>query len=301
MRLERLIQRYQGQRIHSIDELRPIIREIQELRIYYDHMEFYRGHGLEKYKLHSGLARYNKSTKKLKIIERCLFWNFSIFIKPKKNLVRTPFKKDKLNYKLRNKWYELFQAQHLGLKTRLMDWSISWEVALNFAVENEANFGQDGTLTVFFLPREYTYNVQRIENVMKSEEPFNIKADMMINTPIYMFDNELDFVGERRLSRQFGRFWMQNIDIIKTPLEEQEPYRNMILELIIDGNSKETIKNEFIASNTTIDWHYYRREKDVDESLKLINQINLEFNILQKLCGYIKLVYFYLKNKLNIL
>ena len=81
MRVEELINKYQGRRIKSIDELRPIIREIQELRIYHALMEFYRGHGLRRYKLNSGLARYNKSISKLKRIEMCLFEGFSLFIK----------------------------------------------------------------------------------------------------------------------------------------------------------------------------------------------------------------------------
>ncbi|MGZ0014816.1 FRG domain-containing protein [Yeosuana sp. AK3] len=292
--IEKLIKKYQGTRITSIEELRPIIKEIQELRLYYSLMENYRGQSLRTFKLNSGLARFSKKSNQLKKREKKLFRDFSCYIKVKKNYIRNPFSSDTIGYKMKNKWYSLFQAQHLGLKTRLMDWTIDWVVALMFAVENNEYFGKDGSLYIFLVPDYLLFNDPKIKKVTESTDPFNIDQDLMINTPIFLFDNELDFVGERRLSRQSGRFWMQSIENSIIPLNEQSTYKTMLIELIIDGASKENIKKELEKSGVTKNWHYYRTDENIDDAFKLINKIHLENNIFQKLINYTKLVFKYI-------
>lgn len=275
-KIEQLIARYQGTRITSIDELKPIIREIQELRMYYDIMENYRGHSLLDYELNCGLARYKLSPQEFDEVEKNLFKDFSDFADAQGDYIRQPFDKNSENPDLRNKWYALFQAQHVGLKTRLMDWSIRWETALMFAVENEKYFGLDGTFTVFLVPREKLYSTDRISKVSSEIDPFELKEDMMINTPIYMLDDKFDYVGERRISRQSGRFWVQPIEKNSIPLNEQSEYKDFLIEFIIDGESKKTIKEELEQRGATLDWHYYRKDENIDDEIKAINSKNLD-------------------------
>lgn len=274
-KIEQLIAKYQGTRITSIDELKPIIKEIQELRIYYPIMENYRGHSLIDYQLNCGLARYELSPQEFTDVEKNLFKDFSDFATAQGDYVRYPFDENYENYELRNKWYALFQAQHVGLITRLMDWSIGWETALMFAVENEKYFGQDGTFTVFLVPHDKLYSADRISKVSSKIEPFELKEDMMINTPIYMLDDKFDYVGERRISRQSGRFWVQPIEKNSIPLNEQPEYKDLLIEFIIDGESKKTIKKELEQHGATLDWHYYRKDENIDEGIKAINSKNL--------------------------
>lgn len=275
-KIEQLIAKYQGTRITSIDELKPIIREIQELRMYYDIMENYRGHSLLDYELNCGLARYKLSPQEFDEVEKNLFKDFSDFADAQGDYIRQPFDKNSENPDLRNKWYALFQAQHVGLKTRLMDWSIRWETALMFAVENEKYFGLDGTFTVFLVPREKLYSTDRISKVSSEIDPFELKEDMMINTPIYMLDDKFDYVGERRISRQNGRFWAQPIEKNSIPLNEQSEYKDLLIEFIIDGESKKTIKEELEQHGATLDWHYYRKDENIDDEIKGINSKNLD-------------------------
>jgi hypothetical protein len=276
--IEQLIAKYQGTRVKSVAELKPIIREIQELRFYYAMMENYRGHSLVDYQLNCGLARYKLSPQEFSESERNLFKDFSDFATAQGDYIRQPFCETDDNPKLRNKWYALFQAQHIGLITRFMDWSISWETALMFAVENEKYFGQDGTFTVFFVPQEKLYSSKKITKVSSEVDPFELKEDMMINTPIYMLDNKFDYVGEKRISRQAGRFWVQPNEKSFTPLNQQTEYKDSLLEFIIDGDSKKTIKLELEEDGTTLDWRYYRKDENIDLGIKKINEENLKNN-----------------------
>lgn len=274
--IEQLVSKYRGTIIKSIDDLKPIISEIQELRMYYDIMENYRGHSLVDYELNCGLARYKLSPQEFDEVEKNLFKDFLDFADAQGNYIRQPFDKKSENPELRNKWYALFQAQHVGLATRLMDWSIRWETALMFAVENEKYFGLDGTFTVFLVPREKLYSTNRISKVSSEIDPFELKDDMMINTPIYMFDDNFNYVAERRISRQNGRFWVQPIEKNSIPLNEQSEYKDLLIEFIIDGESKKTIKKELKQHGATLDWHYYRKDENIDEEIKAINSKNLD-------------------------
>jgi hypothetical protein len=273
--IEVLIKKYQGTRIKSIDELKPIISQIQELRIYYDIMENYRGHSLLKYELNCGLARNKLSPEEFIEAEKKLYNDFMEFVAKQDDYIRLPFGENDNNPELKNKWYALYQAQHLGLKTRFMDWSIGWETALMFAVENEKYFGHDGTFNVFLVPRNQLYSSDKISEASSKLEPFELEQDMMINTPIYMLNDKFDYVGEKRISRQAGRFWVQSVKKGAITLKEQPEYKNLLLELIIDGDSKKSIKAELEAHGATIDWHYYRKDDNIDTKIKSINHKNL--------------------------
>jgi hypothetical protein len=276
--LEQLIAKYQGTRIKSIAELKNIISQIQELRIYYDIMENYRGHSLLEYELNCGLARYKLSPEEFIEAERKLYNDFMDFVAMQDDYIRLPFGENDNNPELKNKWYALFQAQHLGLKTRFMDWSIGWETALMFAVENEKYFGQDGTFNVFLVPREQLFSSDKISEASSKLDPFELEQDMMINTPIYMLNDKFNYVGEKRISRQAGRFWVQSVKKSAIILKEQPEYEDLLLELIIDGEAKKSIKAELEANGLTIDWQYYRKDDNIDAEIKLINITNLENN-----------------------
>lgn len=270
--IQTLFNKHQNKTIKSVADLLPIIDEVQNLRMYLDVMENYRGHSLESYKLNSGLTRFKKETKELFDIEKNIYRDFSELLKSKDDYIRQPFKEDTENYELRNKWYSLFQAQHIGLITRFMDWSIDWKIALMFAVENEDYFGHNGTLTIFIVPDDLLFHHKKLTPVASSTDPFDVEQDMMINTPTYMFDDNFDFVGERRIARQNGRFWIQSIENSNIPLEQQETYKPLLLKLVIDGDSKHLIKAELKDIGYTIDWHYYRKDIYVDKEIKSINK-----------------------------
>ena len=262
-------------RIKSISELKPIINKIQWNRFFDGKMEFFRGHSLRSYELKAGLTRYSFEEQDYILKEKNIYNDFVELYNEKDDYIRLPFTDEYESFELRNKWYSLFQAQHIGLKTRFMDWSIGWETALLFAVENESLFGQDGSLWVFRVPDEFEYNDKELKEVTLTTDPFDISKNMMINTPIHMLNDKFDYVGERRMGRQSGRFWIQPIKDAMIPMNKQEILIPHLFEIIIDGDSKKSIKEELTASGITLDWHYYRTDETVDEEIKTINKNNL--------------------------
>lgn len=262
-------------RIKSIAELKPIIDKIQWQRFLDGKMEFYRGHSLRNYELKAGLTRYEFTESDYVQKEKDIYKNFVELYEGKDDYIRLPFTSENDSFELCNKWYSLFQAQHIGLKTRFMDWSIGWETALMFAVENENQFGHDGSFWVFRVPDEFEYNDQELKGVTLTTDPFDISKNMMINTPTYMFNDKFDYVGEIRMGRQAGRFWIQSMEDSMIPMDKQDILKPHIFEIIIDGDSKESIKAELTARGITLDWHYYRTDETVDDEIKVINKNNL--------------------------
>ena len=258
-------------RITSFQQLHEIITEIQRKRFGREHMENYRGHALREYQLLPGLGRNNYDVIELTSKEKCLYNNFLKHVEYGSiDAVRKPFKNGN-NFELKNYWYSLFQAQHLGLKTRLMDWTINWETALMFAVDEEEHHGIDGSIWVYFCQRENLFNIKNIE-VITAINPLDFKGDAMINSPLYLFDNIVDIIGEKRMGRQSGRFWIQSIENCKTPLIEQPKFAPYLKEIIINGDSKSAIKKELTDRGITLDWHYYRNDKNIDKVVSRINK-----------------------------
>jgi hypothetical protein len=263
-------------RIKSIAELKQIIDKVQWQRFLDGKMEFYRGHSLRSYELKPGLTRYEFTESEYIQKEKKIYEDFVDLYKTKDDYIRLPFTEENDSYELRNKWYSLFQGQHIGLKTRFTDWTIGWETALMFAVNNEDEFGQDGSFWIFRIPDEFEYNKKELkEVVILTADPFGISKNMMINTPIQMLNNRFDYVGERRMGRQSGRFWIQSLKDSMIPMDKQDVLKPHMLEIIIDGDSKESIKSELKVNGVTLDWHYYRTDANVDEEIKTINKNNL--------------------------
>lgn len=262
-------------RIKSLAELKQIIDKVQWQRQLDGKMEFYRGHSLRSYELKPGLTRNVFTEFDYVQREKGIYEDFVELYKNKDDYIRLPFTYENDSFELRNKWYSLFQGQHIGLETRFMDWSIRWETALLFAVNNESKFGKDGSFWIFRPPNEFKYNDKELKEVTLSIDPFEISKNMMINSPTYMYNDKFDYVGESRMRRQAGRFWIQSLKDSMIPMDKQDVLKPHLLEIIIDGDSKESIKSDLTDDGITLDWHYYRTDSNVDDEIKIINKNNL--------------------------
>lgn len=259
-------------RIKSINDLLPVIKDIQEnlgLSGRVDYAEYYRGQSLNTYQLENGIGRLNYELDIVKRQESELFESFIDKVKTGKlDFIQEPYFKDK--YPFIKEWFYHFQGQHIGITTRLMDWTNKWEIALLFAVNSKKNFGKDGQFWVFICPREYIINEPNLENIYNTH-PLEIKNSFMINNPFYQAVEGSDYISEKRRVRQNGRFFTQSIEKSLIPLDEQEELKPFLHKYIIDGNSKERIVKEL--GKITTDWAYYRNDENITKEVDVLNKI----------------------------
>lgn len=83
---------------------------------------FFRGHSNCEWKLLCGLGRQNPEEYKKKNLETILYYDYMSLAGP---LFENPH----------SSWDVLFSMQHHGLPTRLLDWTLTFSVALYFAVK----------------------------------------------------------------------------------------------------------------------------------------------------------------------
>jgi hypothetical protein len=265
-------------RITSYAQLRDeIIPPIQMLKNSsgLEYLELYRGQGLDKYKLDCGLSRYSKDPDVMREMDAELQERFEEEIYAD-NLVALEDSINKnYNPSCEKQWKLNFQAQHLGLKTRLMDWSINWKIGLMFAVANEDNFGKDGQLWIFYCPRAWRYNHPRHEELY-TKDLNSITEPHLVNMAFLLDEDWKGQTGARRATRQSGRFLVQSYEDSVISMEDNPKLSPYLIKLIIDGDSKKQIKEDLSKEGPDTEWAYYRTEDKVDQKLKDINNETIE-------------------------
>jgi len=189
------------------------------------------------------------------------------------------FSKDE--YEFAQKWLDLFQAQHLGVKTRLTDWTQSYENALSFALQNKQPNDKDAILWIYKCPytEEYLINFNREEERHYFDlDPFTLPTTVAVKH-YGMFDDFMDYQGERRRFRQDGSFLISSSKDLKTPIEDIPEMKQHLEKVFISPELKKQILEEHLNPDLE-DYMYDRTDKqkiaEFEALAEKIRQLNLK-------------------------
>lgn len=222
--------------------------------------EMYRGHGRSFWKLESNIVRSIKDPKEIKKVEKNIITEFHEEIN-RAGLSKV-IQKGFLNGNFHSDWLLLQQAQHFGVPTRFMDWTIDWEVALFFAVSNPADDDYDGHFWIYIVPPEI-FVADNNESTYLSIDPFEFDKTIFLNPSDFLSDEYLSKIAQRRKSRQNGRFCIQQYEVTAIPLEEQEQHSENLHKVIIPNCLKKKIRENLADNNITNETLYVEEEANV--------------------------------------
>lgn len=222
----------------------------------------FRGHALDSYKLLPSISRNQDSIEKILKFEA----NLSIELKSRIHnsyiggvRLNLPSQQDDYLYD----WYLQFQARHLEIPSRLLDWTTNYKMALYFALMNKNHRGKDGHVWIYpsfkdlSIIKNQASLVERFENEylhlsagdsdkekLKHINPFAPEKITLVHNS-FVTDDWENQVGERRRFAQNGKFIAKPNNLLLMPLENHL-IRRLMQKVIIDGNSKENIYNELM-------------------------------------------------------
>lgn len=229
--------------------------------------EYYRGQSknIENFKLRPFIAHNLSDPIELKSIELKMFDEFREFVahSDQSEFIR----KSADNFAYFKEWELLWQAQHFGLPTRLMDWTMEFKVALFFAVGYPKDDSEDGQFWVLSVKEEYQDNNKYS---FLNSNPFDFEKTRFIN-PYFNDQNDFDnHFGEIRRSRQFGQFLFQNYQNSLIPLEEQEEFIPYLEKFIIPKNKKPEIRSVLFEIGYTEDFLLPHKDLTIQNEIGII-------------------------------
>lgn len=148
-------------------------------------------------------------------------------------------------------WDILFQAQHAGIKTNLIDVSPSISHAAYFTCSTPDRYkSNDGQLWCILVPDEFHYieSTEYNKNCYPNYNAFNLETSFLCNPPIF-----LDEIEERtyqfRLYRQRGKLFTSSDETLNIPLNKKIFWENMIIRIRISPEAKVTIARDLDKIN----------------------------------------------------
>lgn len=143
-------------------------------------------------------------------------------------------------------WDLLFQAQHAGVKTNLIDLSTSSVLSTFFMCEpSKKHENSDGQLWGLLVPSEFIFNETSNYNnlVYPESNPYDLDKSFVCNVPTYIDDID-EKTYQFRLFRQHGRLFASKNEDLGVPLNKKEFWENMMVRIRVKAKAKKTIFKE---------------------------------------------------------
>jgi hypothetical protein len=255
-------------KLNSFEEIQELVSKIQERRIFNCNIiEHYRGQGRPEYKLIPYISRNLVKANEVQLREAELINGLKKALK--ENNLESILRMDENLNNNQNLWNILIQAQHLGVPTRFLDWSLKWEVGLWFAVENSDNDNVDGQFWVFSVPNEIHPTDTR--DNFYNKDLYNLDKTYLINATIYWSDDLKNQIGEIKRQRQYGKFSVSSFEKSLITLENQSEINSHLEKYCIPSAAKGQIRLKLASLGLHKEWLYYREANT--EILEKVNKI----------------------------
>ena len=148
--------------------------------------EMYRGQGRNNWKLEPNIVRNIRNVAEIKNVEKQIINEFHETLV--KNNISKHLQTGFLNGKFHSEWLLIEQAQHYGIPTRFMDWTINWEVALFFAVSNPNDDIFDADFWIYIVQPEQR-EVDNHESIYYNFNPLEYEETKFLNAAGYLSDD----------------------------------------------------------------------------------------------------------------
>ena len=253
--MSNIIKTYQVSTIEQLNDLiqNQILGNLQ----FYAYSKHFRGQADIDFKLQTRIADKFKDSSLVQLKANQIFNSFRNGIIA--NQLQSEFYIPELNLGLYEKaYYVIFQAQHLGIPTPLMDWSSDWRNSLYFVIENENLLHKSGQLWVMLKPIIEEDNIYSL-NPNFHEKPILINASYDIEAKLE------EFLGEKRRHNQAGEFLILPHNNCIEPLDTNNAFEWPLMVIEILPSLKQQV--------------YELREKEVnDDLIKLMRNLRLDFS-----------------------
>lgn len=261
----------------SLEDVEVVIDELRKRRIpgvmglAPFRQEYYRGQVSNSWNLIPSIARNLKSAAEVEHYEQVIMELFKKEMEEKGKMENVFLHQTPIQYQ--NDWAWLGQAQHYGVPTRMMDWSLKWEVALYFAVDNPLHDNTEGQFWILYVPGR-DIRIDGGEGPQYYEHRVSeVNETIFLNPSFFWDENHEKGTAEVRRARQHGKFSMQSYDKCILRLEEQDEFahdyscstRGMILEkFIVPAAFKAQIRLELVAKGFYGDYLYANDDAEIN-------------------------------------
>lgn len=196
----------------------------------------FRGEEDFAYSLRPKIARYGRSLSDLETIEPIMMNEFRdiLISKGLYGHIQEGF----LGYQFHEEWLLYQQAQHLGIATRFLDWTLKFEVALFFASHSLSL--TNGKLYIYF-PREEIFQADRAGDDYANFPPSQVSKPVFLNPSDLADNNSAMKFAQRFKARQHGRFLVTPLSNAMSDIKDELEQTSLFHTVTILQNAKADI------------------------------------------------------------
>ncbi len=219
-----------------------------KVKEYFFCLPYFRGQANYDWKIESSLFRDDKNLSVEKLLE-----------KEKENVAKMKNDYPDMIFDHPNEclkeWFWLTQAQHLGYKTRLIDWTPDLTAALWMGMDYDEkdephNMDKDGAL--FMVQTNLQSIFDEIDLIKRDSDMFNF-----LSIPVNWNKDFNKQEGQKRVLRQIGKFFIPANKDINKSIDDTCDVSYYIIKLKIPKEMKQSLHEHFQNCNMNFDKMYF--------------------------------------------